>query len=374
MRPPTFASRRNRTTRFPPAYFMAAGLALLLFVLGIATAKSQAVPAPSVTLHDTLCYRSILEADDLFCVGRFELPQQSTTTPTTAEAWCAYLIDNTGCTGENVAPDDPTSLEPDLVFLRLYTDRGGASETIEAEAPIPRIWHGLAGIYLGAGYSFSWGASTVSMCVETDNASEFSTQSEDCLTPFWTGVANVQATQRIQLGEDMLAFMRKLEIARSVAANSYVLKRRITTAGAVFAREVYSFMGTIIPDYFQAASVQTVTTPFVPNTTPHALQTRLDATATAVQWSNRLANAGAGIFGLSGGAFATYLFMGAVGIGLTVILFPVVGNFPVALTLGMGGGVFTGVFVRGPTIDVIAVSLVMLAIPAGWFWLRRAPN
>lgn len=366
----------------------AVGLLALILLAGLAsgvlsrTAAAQ-VAAPLLTASDARCWRSILLADDTLCVLQYELPQQTTIAPTpvsgTPEAWCAWLLDRDGCETNPVAPSAPTSLLTGVAYVSLCDLAGGATDCLNGgggdiifQDRVPRIWHGLAGVYLNPGAGI-WGDADIAMCVESGGTAggAFSPPQSSCTTVVFNSAANTQSAQRDQFGQDVRAMLLNVQNARNLPLNSYVANNLISAAGRILAVEAFLYAPNIAPDYFQAASALAVTTPFSGNLTPSALQLRLDATATATAWGN-FDGLGSEILGISGGFMATLVFLG-LGFVVGGVMFAFTQQIPLALA-GITSMSLVGMFVGGPTFSAIAVTTMCFAFLAFWFILRRVPT
>lgn len=359
-------------------------LAGLLYLIAYGAAS------PDTAISEARCYRNISETGDLLCLGRYELDQQTSTgTPSSAEAWCQYLQDTTGCTSSPVNPSSPASLQYGITsaWVTLCSLAGGqtgcaggstsSSGTVYKQNQVPRIHHGLAGIYLAGGHGIAWDTSTVNMCIEsTDDFDPIDTACSG--TVVWNSAANNQGAQRTQLAADLKSMLAALETSRGVPRNSYVQSGKITAAGAVLSREAYAFIERVIPDAFQAAAEQTVLTPY--SGTPAGvviLQTRIAATEIP-RFMPGADEAGKDILGVSGGFLKTLIFM-TFGVFAALAVYGLTsmgGREPsMAMTVITFGMVTSlGMFVGGPTLSAVMVSIVILALLAGWFILTRAPS
>lgn len=359
------------------------GIALLaaaltfLFLTTTADAAPGDGQAPASTAQEANCYRSIQLTGDLVCLMRYLMPQQTgTTTPVAPEEWCAQLVDTTGCTSSPVAPDEPTSLAAGVAWITLCRQSGtstgcfsSSTGTLLQQTAAPRIWYSLGGIYLNPGHSVTWGSTTTQMCIESGTS--FATTTQACIAVSFNSAANTQAGQRAQMASDILGMMTTIEADRSLPKNSYVTNFKLTTAARTLALEAYVNMDQVIPQAFQAAAAVSVLTPFSLTATVSPLQKRVNLTATAANWGNFNA-AGAEIGGISGGFFSTLMFL-LGGLIVGGIAFKVTNEFSLALA-ALGTTTLLGVFVGGPSVSMIAVTIVCFSFLAGWFILRRIPT
>jgi len=248
---------------------------------------------------------------------------------------------------------------------------GGGGITLYQDR-VPRIWHGLAGVYLNPG-SGVWGDADINMCVESGGTAggAFSPPQSSCTPVNFNGEANTQTAQRDQFGDDIRAMLINVQAARNLPLNAYVANNLIGAAGLVLAVEAFLYAPNIAPAYFQAASALAVTTPFSGNLTPSALQLRPDATATATAWGD-FDGLGSEILGVSGGFMATLMFLG-LGFIVGGFAFAFTQQIPLALA-GITSMSLVGMFVGGPTFSAIAVTTICFSFLAFWFILRRVPT
>lgn len=342
---------------------------------------SPTLPAPPVNIFEAACFRSVVEDDDLLCIERYQLPQQSTPAPTPvagAEAWCAELLNQGGCNTNPVVPTAPASLLNGKAFVTLCNLTGTQNGCFSATDPgtlygqnrAPRISYALGGVYLLPGHNVTWGDPAVHMCIESGTF--FSATATACLGVDFNSEPNVKADQRAALEEFLPLVIRTIELQRNLPENTLIINAKVSTSGRVLALEAYPFMDTIAPNAFQAVAQPAVTTPFSATSTPSALQQALAATATAVAFDVSTNEASEELLGISGGFWWTLVFalLGLAGMSAAI-------HFGLPMVIGvwiLGWTCLIGVFVNGPSPSVIAVTIVLLAFPAIWFVLRRVPT
>jgi hypothetical protein len=365
--------------------FVAALLAAaLLFLPRSSVASADA--APSVNAYDARCWRSMVVSDDLLCILRYQLPIQTTTVPTpvaSAEAWCAQLIDQTGCTGAAVSPSVPTNLILNRAWVTLCrfsapTNLGCLSATSTAigvllkQAKVPRVGDSVAGLYFGTASSgITWGESGINMCIESD--SSFAPATQDCVPVSFNPELNTNAAQVAKLVSDITVMVVAVEQARSLPQNSFVVNNKLTTAGRTLALEAFPVMDRIAPDAFQAVANAAAVSDFrtaVANSS--ALSQRLQATAAATSWVADFQGAGQELLGVSGGFMATLIFLG-LGLAGGGVMFAVSKSAALG-AIALGSIAMLGMFIGGPTVSVIAVTAVILATIGGWFVLSKIPT
>lgn len=373
----------------------------LSFLAGAAGAAPVSQTAPTVNAYNARCWRTILQANDLLCIIRYQLPQQTTSIPTPvsgAQAWCVYLANQGGCTSTSgaVSPTDPTSLQYGTLsawatICSLATGQTGCTGEFDnsagtpiaggqlfSEDRVPRIGHGLAGHYFSPGHGITWGSTAMNYCIEP--SSDFSTTSTPaCVVMTFNGDANTQSAQRDRLESDIVAMVVDIQTARGLPTGSYTTGSRLNAAGRILALEGYVYMDQVVPEAFQAAANQAVQTPY--SGTPAGvvvLETRIAAQTDKFVARSQAAGAE---WGISGGFYTTLVFMffGAVA---------ALGVFRFARdTEGTGGRdavplavmafltiSFVGVFLGGPSLSVILVSVTILAAVGGWAILAKIPS
>lgn len=336
-------------------------LAALIWTTASASSPAFAADAPDLSIGSAKCYRSILEADDLFCLSDYELPVALTDSPVSPEAWCAELVDTTGCTDR--APLYPTTLETGAAYVTLYD---GAD--ILGQSQVPRIGLALGGTYLAAGHAVTWGNTNITACVESSRTA-YDTFTQACLNVLWSAAANTEAAQRADLAQDLLALLQGLEaLDPFVETNGYVINSLITSTGRVLALEALSLMDRILIDTFQSQAVQAVTTDFTPGT-GLALQSNIDATATAVVGAFQ----GLGTdFGVPTDAVGITLFtvVGIIMFAVVQRVAPPPGNMPLAVVAFLTV-VLIGVQLGAVPVAVVAVMTILLAALAAAFLIRK---
>jgi hypothetical protein len=360
-------------------------LSLLLVALGALTAAArldvQAQSAPTLYALEARAWRSLLYTDDVLVVVEFNLPQQTTVAPTpvsgTPEAWCAWLGDQTGCGTNPVQPDFPTSLLASAAFVTLCDLTGTSTNCLNAggglllsQTRIPRIYYGLAGVYLGPG-SGAWGDTSLHMCVESGTL--FVTGQSNCTTISWNSEANTQAAQRDEFGQDMRAMLLNIQDLRNLPRNSLVAGNLITSAGRVLATEAFTYAPNIAPTYFQAAAELVVQTPYAVNLTPRALVKALQATATASAWGS-FDGAASELFGssVSGGTLSAILFL-AAGFIVALFTFPFFRDIAIALVIIASIGSLN-IFVDPLAWEAWVLAVSLWGIFTAWLVVRRAPD
>ncbi len=329
-------------------------------------------PAPTLSTNQANCFRNIIEDGDIYCMMRYQLPTFVTATPppVSAEAWCAELVDQDGCTSDPVEPTNETSQIIGVAFVTLYQNCGVdcSTGTLESQVRTPRINYALGGAYLAPGHAVTWGDITVNGCVES-STTLFTVASISCIPVTWNTAATDQATQRSQLGADLVGDLVSISADRNLDLFAYVQNNLITSAGRVLSLEALSVMDQIIPERFQATIFESQDEAFATPTGTLALQADLDATAAGTDLPTAFANLGTILFGISGGAMATLFFL-----MLGIIAFFRISGMTGDVTMGAQAVVavgMVGLYARGPTISVLAVAAVGFSLVGGMFLVGK---
>ena len=355
-------------------YRIAFVIALVLISTVVISSPAAATggPAPTLNTNSANCFRNIIEDGDIYCLMRYQLPTFVTATPppVSAEAWCAELVDQDGCTSDPVEPTNETSLITGAAFVTLYQNCGVdcSTGTLESQVRTPRINHALGGSYLAAGHGVTWGDPTVNGCVES-SATLFTVTSRDCLPVIWNAAASDESTQRTELGAALVGNLVSIESNRNLSLYSYVSNNLITRAGRILSVEALSVMDQIIPERFQAASFRSQDTAFATPTGILPLQASLDAKAAAAPISTAFTNLGTSVFGISGGAFATILFV-TFAVAAFAWFFAKTKSLPMGTTAAATVAM-VGIYTRGPTVSVIAVGAVGIGLVAAMFIIGK---
>lgn len=345
-------------------------VAVLTFIAPVSPASATGGVAPDLFANSANCYQNVVESGDIYCLLQYELPTHTSASPATPEEWCLELVDQDGCIADPVEPTNETSLINNAAYVALYQNYTGTPSlaTLEAQTRVPRINNSIAGAYLAGGHSVTWGDPTVFMCVES-STTLYTTPTSDCITVGWNASATDTATQRQALGTTLLAELRTLEALRAQALNSYVTNNKITTAGRTLSIEALAIMDQIIPDFFQAASQSSNTTAFATPSADVALQVSIDATAAATDIPAAFDDLGDTVGGISGGAMAT-VFFGGFALLFFYWVYTRTGEY-VLPAAGFISVAMVGVWVRAPSVSVVAVAAVVMSLIAGMFVLRK---
>lgn len=375
-----------------PRALAAAGLAIVA-IAGVLAAVLAWIPtsvradhlpaSPPVSNVASYCFHDVARtgtvsgdstAGDWLCLTQYALPQRlntSTTSPvTTPEAWCAQLIDQTGCTGTLLRPDNPTSMLSSLAYLRMYSDCGASCPsggTVEAEVEIRRTGSALAGVYITNASSLGWSDSTLQVCVEA-SAAVFHPAAAQCGPPTRAGaISDSQATQRTHLGDSLIGMLKSLEVEWRLPAGSFVQKNKITAAGRILALEAFEFLPQIIGDYFQAGVVRPQLTPAgTPLATQQVRQNQLDSTPAIATAQANLSQLGTSVLGTEGSTFPGWIVFGLLGLVAGGIMYRLTQDVSLSIVAFFVLGPLAGIYVRAPTFQSLMVIFVVLGFFASF--------
>lgn len=341
------------------AAFLLLGLIAILRPL---PAAAQTDPAPDINQSFSGCYRSLVQADDLFCLTRYELPTKVTAAPVSPEAWCAVLVDTEGCIDNPVDPVTPTSLLSGAAFITLYKDA-----TLLGQGQAQRIGHTIGGLYFPAGHGVTWGDPTVQGCVES-SVSLFTTTSSDCSLVVWNTADNTATAQRAKLGVDLVAQMLALETVDPLIPNGgYVVNNRINDAGRDLALEALNVIDSLLRDTFRSGSFPAITDPFATPSSQLELQNSINATATAMVGSYDDTGAIIGVPGAALGMILATIF----GVGAFVFTWRKTEQNAALATVAFLTFVLAGVLISAVPVAVMAVTAVLIFAAGGVFFLRK---
>lgn len=337
--------------------FFLVSVLIALLTVSAGSSLAQAQTAPSLEVDHAACYRSIIDADDLFCLARYELPDSIS--DGVSDAWCAELVDQDGCALTPAAPTAPTSLPVNSVFLTLYdgcTAGDCSAGTILNVSRVPRIGFALGGSYVNAGHTITWADTDVHLCVESSE-DDYITGAIDCLPVFWNTSENTTEAQREVLGADMVEQIRAIGFLESESTTKYVENNLINATGKTFAVEALEQADRLL-DVFSEGATRVA----IPGFTPSAgtsLQSSIDTDTSAVQ----LAKTNFGnLFGLSGDAVGVLLSV-AIVLVLFVLFSIFGGNLVFALVTSVSAATFLVLFGLLP-FQVFGVLIVILALAA----------
>lgn len=343
-----------------------AAVLMVAAVIASSNAPASAQVAPSISVDHAACYRSIVDDDDLFCLGRYELPES--VADGVSDAWCAELVNQDGCDGTPADPTEPTSLPPNTVFITLYdgcTAGDCSAGTILNVSRVPRIGTGLGGSYMTAGHTVTWGDTDTHLCLESsDDPAVFATTTIDCIPVFWNGAANVTADQREALGEDMVTQVLAIGILDSLPSNAYVQNGLINGSGKTFALEALDNADRLLDVFAEKASLVAL-----PGLTPVAnstVQASINASTANVQAAKT--DFGNNVLGISADGTGVLISL-VVTIAIFVLVLSIGKNIVFALISAMSAASVMVVFGFLP-FQVMAVLIVLLALPAAYRVVR----
>lgn len=334
--------------------------------LAVPSSRVQAAPAPALVALEGLAFRNIVATGDMYVMLRFEMPL-SDGTPSTSTAWCAELDNETGCTANPPAPDDPFSLPRGNAWVAYYT----ASRAFIHEQVIPpRVGFGLVGIYFAPGHGLTWQDTTAELCIQSASAPTYDAVVISCAALSWNGGATTAAAIT-SLQSNLVQQVTTLESERQLPPRSLVNgASKITYLGRPFALEALNVMDRIVPDAFQTGS-GVVLGDYVAPSGDTALQTQVGGEAAATGLTAALSSVGLSFFGLSGPNAALFLFILPVGLLSAALAYGITRETSWA-GIALVSWLIIGTWMRAPTVSVVMALLAVMAIGFSWWIVRKA--
>ena len=355
------------------------------------------VEVPPIALKEAYAFTNIRNpsSNDFFVLVRYELEIGDEP----HEYWCErnaddiskYLLNDSGGELEVPNPDFPFSLKADRLSM-LYLDSvqcGGSTcpsfpdQTSQhiTNLKIPRIGKGLMGLYAsspaGTTYGFVHSLTPGYVCLEYNSQyfNEDANGNQNCqqvvrLTGGTVGLANL-----ISGGEGI---MYNLESDLGLPENTLVSAQGLVTpAGQMFLEEAMTGIVNIAKNgdgdtVFQLGTVRP-NADFQPVGSRSALQTKINATATASGVSDNLDIISSQYLGFEDGKFFGAILFIMLGLFSMVAISYATQNSLLGVMAGISmtlPGLFIGAISIGFLFTIIALFLIF----GSWFWIRRSPE
>ncbi len=350
------------------AKLTAVAIAVLVSVL--VAGPALAIDAPILSVNEVHAWRNIADSGsggDLFILIRFELPLSISGT---SSDWCDQLEDQDGCSDTPPNPTAPSSLPLGTANVAFYTE---SLATTRARERIPRVGHGLAGIYFPPGHGITWGDVNASGCVES-GFGVFDTDSQSCAAVVWeAGTTRALAVADLEgPATGLIPVMLALQDAKLQPIGTYVASNRIVPDGQVFTREALDGLERVAPNAFAAGAESVFREDFVAPSGGTDLGDTLATAAADSGLSGHLDTVGAEYFGWSGTTLGTVVVLmlavalGAVGWQATRKTEATAVGFYIPLVVGSTVGY--------PPIIYVASSGLILAVIGAMWWARKQPQ
>tara|TARA_Y100000310_G_scaffold34971_1_gene33106 strand:- start:2724 stop:3803 length:1080 start_codon:yes stop_codon:yes gene_type:complete len=351
-----------------PALALIAAMILVEMAAGIVWAQSGE-EAPPVSVNEAHAWRNVVDTTtggDLLIIIRFELPLEVSGSSTLE--WCSRLANTEGCSESPPDPEEPATLPLGEANAAFYTDSG---LTLKAQNRIPRVGHGLAGVYFAPGHGITWQDVDALACVESSAA--FATTTQSCAGLTWENSSTTAQAIENLTGPTtgLIPLMLNLQDARLEALGTFVSSNKITPAGQVFTREAIDGLARVVPGAFAAGATR-------------VFDEDIDAPTGSPALSDTLATAAAGESVPAALAMAAQEYTGlsdaAAGITLTLLLALGAATLGHVITgkneITAAGGLvmlFLGSLMGYPPIEYLgAVAFIMLVAGGMWFARRQA--
>lgn len=355
------------------------GLALAALAALAFPRPAAAQTAPTLANNQASAFRNIVQTGDILILVRYELPVSIS--DGVSDAWCAYLDDQTGCDGSPAVPEAPDTMLPQTVSVTFWSDcvltNCTAATQLEYADQLPRIDHALAGIYFPAGHNLTWADANYAACIESNAVTFLTANEQDCINPTWSAAASDQATQRGELGDELVGMLRTIETDRSDPPLSIVNgSNLITDNGRVFAIEAFGVIARIVPEVFQAAA-NPVATPYATPSSGSALQSSLDSdnAAFVTDWET----IGQWYFGSPGRnvTFVISILIAFVAAGTVGAILETYTASKLSGELAAGAATFTTVLAIGMAASAVPVDgffawTFFMAWPMAWWIVAKA--
>jgi len=223
--------------------------ACLVSFVGGASIAEAVVANPAMTLNEALGMQHLIEEGDMLIIVRYELPKT---------AWRVDAGDD---------PDDPFMEEAacfeaderdllDLCWTSLLS--GVASHTfydgdqdgtpaanLVRQRTLPRIGHGISGVYIGTGHSLTFGNTSYETCLE-GAAATFNPRTVACTTIVWNTITDTDGDGIFIDDAPAQNAVTFQDLANNLGgdlpgrAEAVVTNNLITPVGVIFFSEAFS--------------------------------------------------------------------------------------------------------------------------------------
>lgn len=350
-----------------------------------------AVPAPIAAenipvaeMKEAIGFSNIDKPGDVFVIMRYHLQVSLANTPDTQ--WCTevFLENDTGCELTPSNPEYPFSLKEDFISAILWDGASfypsGLPEALEQAPRIPRIHHGLTGIYVEDGLLQSDYPDLQACFLYSERFATASRFGDWLCTDVVDATAASDTSGGIVFGNEISGgegIVYNLNAALNLPENTLVSSEGlITPAGQIYLEEALKGALQVARNdqgitVFQLGLDQ-LNRNFTPKGSNVELQTRINATATASGVTDNLNIIADQYMGMDGMFFGglIFLFLGLIagGVVIAVTNNPVFG-FISALML-MLPGIFIGAF----SVALVMVFTSIFIVFGSWYWIRRSPE
>jgi hypothetical protein len=231
--------------------------ALLVVAVAVAALATMApIANPTMTLEEAHGFQHLINEGDMLIFIRYHLPKDSWRVDSVDDP-LNPLMEKADCHDGN--ENDPldlcwTSLLPGAVTQTFY-DGPQASGTLTANRTLPRISHGLAAVYIGAGHSLTFGDTTYVTCIE-GSATLFSPRTIDCDTLLWHPITDTDSDGLFiddapsQNADALVQIAAALQDDMPGRQETLITNGLITLMGTIYFLEAFSNISAAMPDAF----------------------------------------------------------------------------------------------------------------------------
>jgi len=382
-------------------WFVLAALTVAFFTINQDITMAQA-PTPTATpvpisksnmpiaiMHEAIGFTDINVPGDAFVLMRYEL--QTSLAGASNTQWCTevFLENDTGCELTPPNPEYPFSLREGFITAILWdgttvdpTD--GFPVSIQTVARLPRIHHGLTGIYFDPGHSLDL-ASTEACFIysarfETGTPGNTNRHGDWLCADVVNAMTGATTSGGIVFGDEISGgggIVYNLNSALNLPENTLVSSAGlITPGGQTYLEEALKGSLEVARNsdgitVFQLGLDQ-LNRNFTPKGSNVALQTRINATATASGVTENLDIIADQYMGMDGMFFGglVFLFLGLIAGGVVIaVTNNVVFGFVAALML-----ILPGMFIGAFSVALVMVFTSIFIVFGSWYWIRRSPE
>ena len=334
---------------------VAAIMALAILILGIETAEAV-VANPTMTLNEALGMQHLIEEGDMLIIVRYELPKNDWRVDDDPDIADPFMEK------DSCFEDDERDLL-DLCWTSLLSgvashtfydgDQDGTpAASLVRQRTLPRVGHGISGVYIGTGHSLTFGNTSYETCLE-GAAATFSPRTVACTTIVWNTVTDTDGDGSFiddAPAQNALTFQ---DLANNLGgdlpgrAEAVVTNNLITPVGVIFFSEAFSNAVRAAPAAF-AVSEQLETALTLPNTNT-AAETDIEAAAAESRIRGWVSDFNTNRFGgslsirLVGGVFSA-LVATLIGIAVGYHLRNLYAAIVIMALVMFGWGVLNGLF------------------------------
>ena len=222
------------------------------------------VANPAMTLTEVHGLQHLIQEGDLLILVRYELPKATWRVDSVDDPNYPFM-EEADCfeNNENYMFDLCWTSILSGVASHTFYDGIQATGTLIQQRTLPRIGHGLSGLYIAEGHSLTFGTTSYQTCLE-GSATVFDPRTINCLgVALWHTVTDTDGDGAFL--DDAPA--QNAEVFRDLGENLQdqipgrqeliVANRNITPVGAIFFTEAYTNVMTAAPEAFSIAEQET---------------------------------------------------------------------------------------------------------------------